>query len=194
MNWYILLAHPNPASFNHAVCRALLEGLQEAGAYYEVNDLYATGFNPLMAGEDFNQFEDGGRLPADVLAEQAKVDRADCLALIYPVWWNDVPAVLKGWLDRVLSKGWAYDITADGHFMPLLKLKKVIILNTADNPLELLEAVGLNDAARLTKAEGTFAFCGAVDIDHRILGEVSSDERGRRRFLQEVKKIGLGVG
>jgi NAD(P)H dehydrogenase (quinone) len=74
MNWYILLAHPNPASFNHAVGSAFVEGLKQAGAAYKVNDLYASGFNPLLAGGDFNQFEDGGVLPEDVLAEQTKVD------------------------------------------------------------------------------------------------------------------------
>jgi len=190
MNWYILLAHPNPGSFNHAVCDAFVDGLAQAGASYEVNDLYATGFNPLMAGDDFNQFEDGGILPADVLEEQAKVEWADCLALIYPVWWNEAPAILKGWFDRILSKGWAYDITADGNFQALLRLKKIVILNTADNPIQLLEDIGLNAAARLTKADGTFTFCGVADVDHRILGEVSSDEEGRIRFLKEVKALG----
>jgi NAD(P)H dehydrogenase (quinone) len=190
MKWYILLAHPNPGSFNHAVCKAFVEGLEQAGASYEVNDLYATGFNPLMDGDDFNQFEDGGVLPADVLDEQTKVQQADCLALIYPVWWNEAPAILKGWLDRVLSKGWAYDVTANGDFKALLKLQKVVILNTADNPTELLEEVGLNAAARLTKDDGTLTFCGVAEVDHRILGDVSSDEDGRKRFLAEVKEIG----
>jgi NAD(P)H dehydrogenase (quinone) len=190
MKWYILLAHPNSGSFNHAVCKAFVGGLKQAGADYEINDLYASGFNPLLAGEDFNQFEDGGVLPADILAEQAKVDRTDCLAMIYPVWWNEAPAILKGWFDRVLSKGWAYDISAEGAFKSLLKLKRVVILNTADNPAELLEDIGLNDAARLTKAEGTFTFCGAAEIDHRILGEVSSNEDGRKRFLKEVQELG----
>ena len=194
MNWYILLAHPHPESFNHAVCNALIAGLEQSGVIYEVNDLYATEFDPIMAGDDFNQFEDGGVLPADVLLEQDKVDRADCLALIYPVWWNEAPAILKGWFDRVLSKGWAYDITAEGSFIPLLKLKKILILNTADNPTRLLEDIGLNAATRLTKAEGTFAFCGAENIDHRILGDVSSDEEGRIRFLQEVEALGKAGG
>ncbi len=190
MNWYILLAHPNPGSFNHAVCNDFVAGLKQAGVSYEVNDLYASRFNPLMAGDDFNQFEDGGALPADVLAEQAKVERADCLALIYPVWWNEAPAILKGWFDRILAKGWAYDITAEGEFKALLKLKKVVILNTADNPIELLEDIGLNAAARLTKADGTFTFCGVAEVDHRILGEVSADEDGRKRFLKEVRDLG----
>jgi NAD(P)H dehydrogenase (quinone) len=190
MKWYVLLAHPNPGSFNHAVCSAFVEGLKEAGAAYKVNDLYATGFNPLMAGDDFNQFEDSGVLPQDVVAEQEKVDAADGLALIYPVWWNETPAILKGWLDRVLSKDWAYDISAEGEFKALLKLKKVVILNTADNPIVLLEANGLNAAARLSKADGTFLFCGAAEIDQHILGEVSSDEQGRKRFLRDAKELG----
>ena len=190
MKWYILLAHPNPGSFNHAVCSAFVEGLKQSGAAYKVNDLYASGLNPLMAGDDFNQFEDSGVLPKDILAEQKNVDEVDGLALIYPVWWNEAPAILKGWLDRVLSKGWAYDISTEGEFKELLTLKKVIILNTADNPIALLENNGLNAAARLTKADGTFLFCGAAEIDHRILGEVSADEQGRKRFLQEVKELG----
>jgi NAD(P)H dehydrogenase (quinone) len=190
MKWYILLAHPNPGSFNHAVCSAFVEGLKQAGASHKVNDLYASGFNPLMAGDDFNQFEDGRVLPEDVLAEQEKVDEVDGLALIYPVWWNEAPAVLKGWFDRVLTKGWAYDISAEGEFKALLTLKKVVILNTADNPVALLEDSGLNAAARLTKADGTFLFCGAAKVDHRILGEVSSDVQGRERFLREVKALG----
>ena len=190
MKWYILLAHPNPGSFNHSVCSAFVEGLEQAGAAHKVNDLYASGFNPLMAGDDFNQFEDGRVLPEDVLAEQEKVDEVDGLALIYPVWWNEAPAVLKGWFDRVLSKGWAYDISPEGEFRALLKLKKVVILNTADNPVALLEDSGLNAAARRTKADGTFLFCGAAEVDHRILGEVSSDEQGRKRFLREAKALG----
>ena len=167
-----------------------MEGLKEAGAAYKVNDLYASGFNPLMAGDDFKQFEDSGILPQDVVAEQGKVDEVDGLALIYPVWWNEAPAILKGWLDRVLSKGWAYDISSEGEFKALLKLKKLVILNTADNPIVLLEANGLNAAARLSKADGTFLFCGAAEIDHRILGEVSSDEQGRKRFLRDAKELG----
>jgi NAD(P)H dehydrogenase (quinone) len=116
MKWYVLLAHPNAGSFNHAVCSAFVEGLKEAGAAYKVNDLYASGFNPLMAGDDFNQFGDNGVLPQDVVTEQEKVDAVDGLALIYPVWWNEAPAILKGWFDRVLSRGWAYDISAEGGY------------------------------------------------------------------------------
>jgi NAD(P)H dehydrogenase (quinone) len=190
MNWYIVLAHPNSASLNHRVCQAFIQGLEQAGAAWELNDLYASGFNPVMAGSDFNQFTGDGPLPADVLAEQARLGRSDALALIYPVWWNEAPAMLKGWIDRVLSKGFAYDVTAEGAFQPLLKLKKLLILNTADNPAELLESSGLNAAARLTKAEGTFRFCGASQIEHRILGAVSSDEAGRKRFLEEATRCG----
>ena len=76
MQWYILLAHPNPASYNHAVGRAFVKGLEAASAGNDVNDLYASGFNPLMAGDDFNQFIEGEKLPPDVLSEQAKIENA----------------------------------------------------------------------------------------------------------------------
>ncbi len=190
MNWYIVLAHPNPASFTHAVCRAFVQGLEAAGAGWDTNDLYATGFNPVMAGDDFNQFSAQGPLPDDVLAEQDRLRRAQALSLIYPVWWNEAPAMLKGWIDRVLTKGFAYDVTDEGIFQPLLKLKKVLIFNTADNPYEVLESTGLNAAARLTKAEGTFRFCGVPEVEHRILGSVASDEAGRKRFLEEAVRCG----
>ncbi len=190
MKWYILLAHPNPGSFNHAVCDAFVQGLQKAGSEVKINDLYASGFNPLMRGSDFNQFIHGARLPDDVLSEQAIVDWADGLALIYPVWWNEAPAILKGWIDRVLTKGWAYDISPEGEFLALLKLQQVVIFNTADNPEELLEEQGLNQAAQLTKSLGTFGFCGVQSVTHHILGNVSSDETGRLNFLEKARQTG----
>ncbi len=190
MKWYILVAHPKGESFTQAVCEALKQGLTEAGTTFEVNDLYASKFNPVMGEEDFNQFTRHGRLPEDVLMEQKRVDQAESLALIYPVWWNEAPAILKGWLDRVLSKGWAYDINAQGEAVPLLKLQRVVILNTAGNSLMLNETGGLNAASRLTKGLGTFEFCGVSRVDHRILDNVMADEAGRKRFLQEVKQLG----
>lgn len=190
MRWYILLAHPNPESFNHAVCDAFVKGLKTAGSEIKINDLHASGFNPIMAGNDFNQFTEKARMPEDIIAEQAKVDWADALALIYPVWWNEAPAILKGWIDRVLTKGWAYDITPEGKFLALLKLKKVIIFNTADNPETLLEAQGLNQAARLTKDLGTFGFCGVQSVTHHILGNVSTDQEGRLKFLEQAQQAG----
>jgi NAD(P)H dehydrogenase (quinone) len=190
MNWYVLLAHPNPASFNHAVALSFVAGIGEGGGEYRFNDLYQSGFDPLFKGEDFNQFESDRPQPADVVAEQAHLDWAQGLALIYPVWWNEAPAILKGWLDRVLAKGYAYEVFEDGSFEGRLRLSKVLILNTADNPLEILEEQGLNQAARLIKDVNTFGFCGVSDIEHHILGQVSTDEAGRIEFLNLARRLG----
>lgn len=191
--WYIVLAHPIKSSFTHAVCEALTRGLAEAGVAFEIQDLYASNFDPVMTERDFNQFTGKG-LPPEVLAEQAKVDQSECLILIYPVWWNDAPAILKGWLDRVLSKGWAYDISAEGSCIPMLKLQRVVIFNTAGNPAALNEGGGLNRAARLTKSLGTFQFCGVAELEHYILDEVTMSESRRREFLNLARSIGLGAG
>ncbi len=194
MKWYVILAHPNPDSFNHAVCRSFIGGVQAGGGQVVLNDLYASGFDPLFQGDDFNQFRpEGGPVPEDVLREQEVLNRVDALALIYPVWWNEAPAILKGWLDRVLSKGFAYQVTEEGEFEGMLKLRKVLILNTADNPLDLLEESGLNQAARLTKDLGTFRFCGVEEVLHYILGEVSTDEEGRIAFLEKAYQLGRSL-
>lgn len=115
---------------------------------------------------------------------------ADALALVYPVWWNEAPAILKGWIDRVLSHGYAYRVHPDGCFEGLLTLKRVLILTTADNPLKLLEEAGLNQAARLTKQLGTFQFCGVKTVEHEVLGEVSSSQTAREVFLGKVAELG----
>jgi NAD(P)H dehydrogenase (quinone) len=190
MKWYVLLAHPNPKSFNHAVCRAFLDGLDEAGAPWTLNDLYAEGFDPVMGMADFRQFVPGGRIPPDVLAEQAKVENADALAMIYPVWWNEAPAILKGWIDRVLSHGWAYEMTPDGDFRPMLRLRHALVLNTADQPADLLEYSGVRGAARLTKNRGTLGFCGVDSVEHYILGSCSRDPEARAAFLEKARQLG----
>lgn len=190
MKWYVLVAHPNPKSFNHAVCRSLCAGILKGGGEYTLKDLYAENFDPLFRGQDFNQFSGQGALPDAVLAEQAQLDQAEALALIYPVWWNEAPAILKGWIDRVLSHGYAYKVYPDGRFEGLLTLKRVLILTTADNPLELLEEAGLNQAARLTKELGTFQFCGVKTVQHEVLGEVSSNQAAREAFLRKAAELG----
>lgn len=190
MKWYVLLAHPNPKSFNHAVCRAFLDGLDEGGASYELNDLYATGFDPLMNMGDIEHYHLGGESAEDVRIEQRRVEEADALAMIYPVWWNEAPAILKGWFDRVLTRGWAYEITPEWDFLPLLPLERLLILNTADQPTDFLDYSGFRGATRLIKKEGTFEFCGVKEVEYHVLGSCSIDPQARAAFLEKARELG----
>ena len=107
MHLLTVYAHPRLECFTHAVAQALLEGVATNGHTSEFADLYREGFEPRFAEPDFAQFS-GLAVPHDIAREQARVDRADGLALVFPIWWWSFPAILKGWIDRVFSEGWAY--------------------------------------------------------------------------------------
>ena len=122
-NVLIVLANPEPGSFCHALAAAAKEALGTAGHRVEISDLYAQGFNPLAGRHDFTTVADPDRFhyqseqakaarenafAPDIAAEQHKLRQADHLILVFPLWWGSPPAILKGWLERVLAYGFAY--------------------------------------------------------------------------------------
>ena len=111
MHVFIVYAHPCDDSFTRHARDAFIEGLQAAGHTFTLSDLYAMDFSADMTeGEYLREahYRDDLPLPADVLAEQAKVNAADGIAFIYPVFWTEAPAKLVGWFDRVWTYGFAY--------------------------------------------------------------------------------------
>lgn len=96
-------------SFSYAVAAKVAEGVTASGGSYEIADLAAEGFDPRFSAADIAAHLREGPSPEDVVAEQAQIDRADALVLVYPVYWWSMPGLLKGWVDRVFSNGWAYD-------------------------------------------------------------------------------------
>jgi NAD(P)H dehydrogenase (quinone) len=108
---HIVYAHPSERSFTREVLDAFLAGLDHAGHTRTVSDLYAMEFRSELTLDEYER-ESGhradARVPDDVAAEHAKLDAADVWAFIYPVWWTDCPARLKGWFDRVWTVGFAY--------------------------------------------------------------------------------------
>ncbi|WP_031467356.1 NAD(P)H-dependent oxidoreductase [Sciscionella sediminilitoris] len=118
-----IFAHPEARSLNGALRDAGVEALTEAGHEVVHSDLYAMGWDPVVSAADFGN-EDGrlhvgeasrqaredGKLRADIRGEQEKLDAADAVILQYPLWWFGMPAILKGWMDRVLVQGYAYRV------------------------------------------------------------------------------------
>lgn len=123
MKVLIVFAHPEPRSFNGALKDAMVAALDAAGHEVQVSDLYAQRFKAIADGTDFIERADPERLDyaaeqvaaneagttaPDIAAEQAKLDWADHVVFQFPLWWYSVPAILKGWMERVLSMGYAY--------------------------------------------------------------------------------------
>jgi len=123
MKTLLVYAHPEPTSFTAALKNAAAETLQAAGHEVEISDLYGQRFNPVAGRHDFavmcdpNRFhyqteqqhahETGGFAP-DIAREQKRVLKSDLIIWIFPIWWGGVPAILKGWFERVLAYGFAY--------------------------------------------------------------------------------------
>jgi NAD(P)H dehydrogenase (quinone) len=126
MNVLIVYAHPEPTSFTAAMKDAAFNTLTAAGHHVEVSDLHAEGFNPVAGRHDFTSVADDKRFhyqseqlhaakvggySAELVREQARLQKADFFVFVFPIWWGGLPAILKGWFDRVCSYGVAY---ADG--------------------------------------------------------------------------------
>ena len=156
MHAYVVFAHPTRRSFTGAVLQELCRGLDEAGHSFEVGDLYAMDFRADMTLAEYeretNVHGDRARspLPADVREEHAKIARADGVAFVFPVWWSDCPARLKGWFDRVWVCGYAYDYDIPGESFPFprLSLARALVLCTAGNTPEALQQSGVAESMR----------------------------------------------
>jgi NAD(P)H dehydrogenase (quinone) len=126
MNVLLVYVHPEPTSFTGALKDAAQDALTAAGHHVEVSDLYGEGFDPVAGRHDFTTVHDAGRFhyqneqghahanggfAPDLVREQQRVRKADMIVWIFPIWWGGVPAILKGWFDRVMAFGFAY---ADG--------------------------------------------------------------------------------
>jgi len=109
---HIVFAHPSHDSFTGSLLDAFVRGLADGGHEYTISDLYAMGFDPVLNIAEYErESRYAANLPVhqDVAAEQAKLNAADVWVFLYPVWWTDCPAILKGWFDRVWTVGYAYD-------------------------------------------------------------------------------------
>jgi NAD(P)H dehydrogenase (quinone) len=191
MKILIVYAHPNPQSFNHAILEAFTSGLSESGHTYEVVDLYAARFNPCLDGGDLAALT-AGKTPEDIRAQQEKLSRAEGIVFIHPVWWAGAPAILKGWVDRVFSMGFAYKFDEKtGHPVGLLKHKKGLVINTAGAGEEDAEASGMTKTINRAEVEGVLKFCGVREARHVIFYNViMTDDETRRQYLEEAKKLG----
>ena len=145
MKALIVYCHPSEDSFTRHVRDAFIKGITDSGNEYILSDLYAMDFRTDMSEKEYLRdanYRNTNDLAEDVLAEQEKVNAADAIVLIYPVFWTEAPAKLVGWFSRVWSYGFAYGEKR------MKTLDKALILCTAGNTKERLEQFGLLDSMK----------------------------------------------
>ena len=125
----VVVAHPDPASLNVAIAAAVVNTAKSTGAGVVVHDLYADGFDPLLGVAEMR-----GPVFADELCARYAADllAADALVIVHPLWFFQAPAVLKGWVDRVVREDVAFELAADGAVTGLLTAETALIITTGN--------------------------------------------------------------
>lgn len=188
MKHLIVYCHPNPDSFNNAIVETFTEALKQQGNEVVIRDLYKMGFDPVLKGSDFDALREGNP-PDDIKIEQELVKWADAFTMIYPIWWTGLPALIKGYIDRVFSYGFAYAYGEDGSINKLLTGMKGLIINTHGTPSEIYSKTGMYDGLKITSDTGIYEFCGITPVGHLFFGSVPQiDDAARQKMLEEVQE------
>ena len=143
MRALIVYCHPNPASYNAAVRDTVAEQAKTAGGEVRVLDLYAEGFDPALSLAEWKGYETIPDNAAPVAAHVEAIRWCDTLVFVYPTWWYAHPAMLKGWLDRVLLPGVAFDMPDGGDIRPTLThIKRLGVFTTCGASWWLTRFIG----------------------------------------------------
>lgn len=196
-NVLVITSNPEPSSMTNATGEAFAEGAGAQGARTELIDLYGIGFDPVYTAADRAHYLGRGPMPEDVAALQARLAEADVIAIVFPVYWYTMPAMVKGLFDRVICRDFAYH--ADGRPGALAgKTVRVILLTGGSR--EWYESDGIGEALDNQIRRQTFAkYCGVTDaelvyVDNLAMGD---DDPAKRRAaaaqLDSIRELGASL-
>jgi NAD(P)H dehydrogenase (quinone) len=185
----IILAHPDSESFNHSIARTALEAIKANGHTVFYHDLYQEQFDPLLQTKEI---ANDAILPAVIKKHCDEIAAADGIIIVHPNWWGQPPAILKGWVDRVIRPGAAYEFLEgdSGEGIPngLLKAKAALVFNTSNTETQREKDV-FGDPLKTIWKNCIFGLCGITNFHRRLFNViVTSTEDRRRDWLIDVEK------
>jgi len=186
---------PHHRSFTAAMAHSAVEGLEQAGHSVDLVDLHADDFNPVMSEQDLVAWRSGRRSSDPVVADyQSRLLAADHLVLAFPIWWEAMPATMKGFIDKVVSKNVCYGKGSGIHPMSnLTKLGGVTLLTVMSTPT-LLYRVLFSSANTKIALRGTFGKIGVKNLSWVGHGGIDrSTEQSRARMLRRVEQRFAGL-
>ncbi len=190
MRIVLILGHPDKKSFNHAIAQTVVKALRNSGHDVFFHDLYAEKFPPILP---YPELPKEAHLPSIISVHAEEIVAADGIVVIHPNWWGQPPAVMKGWIDRVIRPGVAYEFEEgdSGEGMPrgLLRAKAAIVFTTSNTRRERENAV-FGDPLETIWKNCVFGLCG-IDNFYRRNFEVivTSTPAQRQQWLEEVRDI-----
>jgi NAD(P)H dehydrogenase (quinone) len=172
MKHLIIVAHPVEDSFTMALARAYAAQLEQLGHTQHTSDLYRMGFNPTLAAHELPSSGAGQPVDAEVARAQQEIRDADVLTVVYPLWWMAMPAVLKGYVDRVFAHGFAYQ-NDNGTMRGLLGGRAAVLITLSGAPLVSLVESGKWAALQTLQDSHMFRFSGFDVLEHLHFDDVS---------------------
>ncbi|MCH7337036.1 NAD(P)H-dependent oxidoreductase [Acinetobacter sp. NIPH 2699] len=186
-NALIVITHPDSTSLSHQISNHIANLLIQQGMNVEIADLYQEEFKPAITIPDLGAYRGQQALGADILFEQTRFDRADIVYFVFPVYWWSVPALLKGWFERVFTHGWAYQIDDQGTLVGQLKKIPVKLIGTGTGDQAGYDKHGYSKAIHTQIVEGIFGFCGNQDVQTSILYHADFIQAdGLQAFFKEI--------
>jgi NAD(P)H dehydrogenase (quinone) len=191
MNVLIIVAHPDPRSFNHAIALTCIERLALNGHHSKYHDLYIQDFQPVLLKDEIAKDAEIDNSDIGIHIKDLKL--SDGIIIIHPNWWGQPPAILKGWIDRVLRPGIAYEFKegdkGEGEPIGLLKAKTGLVFNTS-NTSEVRENKVFKDPLETIWKNCIFGLCGIKRFDRRMFRiMITSSYRQRKIWLSEVNEM-----
>lgn len=186
----LILGHPRQDSFSHALAAAAADAARAAGHDVRFHDLQAEGFDPVLPpGEE----PAGAPLPPEIELHCREIAEADGIVIVHPNWWGKPPAIMAGWVDRVLRPRVAYRFVEgdDGEGVPegLLKAKSALVLHTANTYAEREARVFGDPLERIWK-DCIFGLCGVRHVERRTFAVVvTSTPAQREAWLDEARAL-----
>ena len=178
----VIFSHPWNGSFNKAILDKVVENLEKTKEKYTIIDLNKDGFNPVMTEKDLELYSQGKSADPLVLKYQEILKNTDELILIFPIWWMSLPAILKGFLDKVMLRGFAYESGKYG-IKGLLPIKSAKMITTAEAPKFLLNIMGFGMMMRKANLGGV-GIKNTKWIHYSLRAKGKDDDR--KKFLEKV--------
>jgi len=166
----LIISHPKKQSFTQTAARVYTAAVKALGHDVAVRDLYRLPFDPVLSE---NELPDAAKpvIPSAVRREQRYLTQAGVVAFFYPLWWAFMPAMVKGYFDRVFSCGFAYDFQGDD-IIPLLSGKKAVIFTSSAASMTELRRSKQWRAMRVLEEDNILSLCGIELLDHLHLPSI----------------------
>ena len=185
----VILAHPDPESFNHAIAQTVVDALKANGYKVFFHDLYQEKFDPRLNLEEVAK---DAILPAVIRKHCDEIAAASGIVIVHPNWWGQPPAILKGWVDRVIRPGVAYEFMEgdSGEGIPdgLLKARAALVFNTSNTETQREKDV-FGDPLETIWKNCIFGLCGVTNFHRRMFNViVTSTEKQRENWIDSVRQ------